>query len=114
MNSQNLIFFDLKDSQESSDDRSKCNLDEAELTLQLIEIIAKNSTSGGTLKQMAGSLGVVTPYKAQVRHIKNKLGPLSRNEGVELRETIEINTVDAFQGREKDIIIFNCVRSNFS
>ena len=25
---------------------------------------------------------------------------------------MEINTVDAFQGREKDIVIFNCVRSN--
>jgi superfamily I DNA and/or RNA helicase len=25
---------------------------------------------------------------------------------------IEINTVDAYQGREKEILIFNCVRSN--
>ena len=31
---------------------------------------------------------------------------------MQLQETIEVNTVDAFQGREKEIIIFNCVRSN--
>ena len=30
-----------------------------------------------------------------------------------IAETIDVNTVDAFQGSEKDIIIFNCVRSNF-
>ena len=29
-----------------------------------------------------------------------------------ISDTIEVNTVDAFQGSEKDVIIFNCVRSN--
>jgi superfamily I DNA and/or RNA helicase len=29
-------------------------------------------------------------------------------------DIIEINTVDAYQGREKEIIIINCVRSNLS
>lgn len=109
-----MIFFDIKDSREISDDRSKCNLDEAEFTKQLVEFIAFNSTNSGTLKAIAGSIGVISPYKSQVRHLKNRLGPLCRSQDCQLKETIEVNTVDAFQGREKDIIIFNCVRSNFS
>jgi senataxin len=41
------------------------------------------------------------------------LGPWMRSIGSKLSD-IEINTVDAYQGREKDIIIFSCVRSNAS
>ena len=59
-----LIFFDIKDSKESTDDRSKSNTDEAEFTRQLIEFIAFNSTNSGTLKAIAGSIGVISPYKA--------------------------------------------------
>lgn len=59
-----LIFFDIKDSRETTDDRSKCNMDEAEFTKQLVEFIAFNSTKTGTLKAIAGSIGVITPYKS--------------------------------------------------
>jgi len=37
---------------------------------------------------------------------------LCSDQGCSVNQTIEVNTVDAFQGSEKDIIIFNCVRSN--
>ena len=55
---------------------------------------------------------MISPYKSQVRKVKNNLGPICRKQGVSPFDTIEVNTVDAFQGREKDVIIFNCVRAN--
>ena len=42
-----------------------------------------------------------------------RLDKLCSDQGCHLQETIEVNTVDAFQGSEKDVIIFNCVRSNY-
>lgn len=73
-----MLFFDIGDSRETVDDKSKCNHDEAELTRQLVEFIAFNSSQTGSLKAIAGQIGVITPYKAQVRDVKNKLGPLCR------------------------------------
>jgi superfamily I DNA and/or RNA helicase len=58
-------------------------------------------------------IGVISPYKSQVRILKDTIGPWIRSAGGRLSD-IEINTVDAYQGREKDIIIINCVRSNNS
>ena len=43
--------------------------------------------------------------------LKNAFGPWLRSINCQLSD-VEINTVDAFQGREKDIVVFNCVRSN--
>jgi senataxin len=60
---------------------------------------------------LIGKIALITPYKAQVQALKNAFGPWLRSIKSQLSD-IEINTVDAFQGREKDIVIFNCVRSN--
>lgn len=50
-------------------------------------------------------IGVITPYSAQVNYLRN-LMPAEEYPG------LEISTVDGFQGREKEIIILDLVRSN--
>ncbi|KAI1495028.1 P-loop containing nucleoside triphosphate hydrolase protein [Biscogniauxia mediterranea] len=47
-----------------------------------------------------GDIGVITPYEGQRSYIK------------ESYKEVEVASVDAFQGREKDFIVLSCVRSN--
>ncbi|KAJ3020935.1 hypothetical protein HKX48_009468 [Thoreauomyces humboldtii] len=56
-------------------------------------------------------IGIVTPYEGQRSYIVSHMqmaGALKK----ELYKEIEVASVDAFQGREKDYIILTCVRSN--
>ncbi|EIM20663.1 hypothetical protein WALSEDRAFT_54922 [Wallemia mellicola CBS 633.66] len=56
-------------------------------------------------------IGIVTPYEGQRSYIVNYMqfnGALKK----ELYNQVEVASVDAFQGREKDYIILSCVRSN--
>ncbi|KXZ44312.1 hypothetical protein GPECTOR_69g405 [Gonium pectorale] len=56
-------------------------------------------------------IGVITPYEGQRAHV---VSVMVRNGAVrqDLYKEIEVSSVDAFQGREKDIIVLSCVRSN--
>lgn len=56
-------------------------------------------------------LGVVTPYGAQVRLIRRKLQQFGIPVGRE-RDGVEVNSVDGFQGREKDAIVMSTVRAS--
>ncbi|KAJ3227803.1 ATP-dependent helicase NAM7 [Clydaea vesicula] len=56
-------------------------------------------------------IGIITPYEGQRSFMYNYMqsnGSLKK----ELYNEIEVASVDAFQGREKDYIILTCVRSN--
>lgn len=60
---------------------------------------------------LPSQIGVVTPYDGQRAYMQNYMqssGTLRK----ELYAEIEVASVDAFQGREKDYIILSCVRSN--
>lgn len=76
----------------------------------------KNKTEAELVQQLlisylycgvpAQSLGVISPYRTQLKIIRHLLGTVSKG--------IEISTVDKFQGRDKDCIIISLVRSNSS
>jgi regulator of nonsense transcripts 1 len=56
-------------------------------------------------------IGVITPYEGQRAYVvEYMLSNGSLNQ--ELYKKLEVASVDAFQGREKDFIILSCVRSN--
>lgn len=59
--------------------------------------------------QFSGRIGIISPYRDQVRTIRSLI---LRNVGPSALKHIEVNTVDGFQGQEKEIIIFSCVRAS--
>ncbi|GLT57704.1 hypothetical protein SLA2020_306570 [Shorea laevis] len=74
------------------------------------EIVA-NLCKEFTLKKQKLSVGVISPYKAQVHEIEKKLGK-KYAESVDSDFSISVRSVDGFQGGEEDVIIISTVRSN--
>ncbi|CAK0802442.1 unnamed protein product, partial [Prorocentrum cordatum] len=57
-----------------------------------------------------GDIGVVAPYKGQVRTLRQMIAD-TIPEALENKD-LEIASVDNFQGREKELIVFSAVRCN--
>ncbi|CAN8267582.1 unnamed protein product [Cochlearia groenlandica] len=58
------------------------------------------------------NVGVISPYKAQVFAIKDKVQETCRGDDAGGLFSLKIQSVDAFQGGEEDIIVVSTVRSN--
>ena len=54
--------------------------------------------------------GLISPYKAQVQYLRGKL----KNDATlrPYRSLMTVNTVDGFQGQERDVIFISLVRAN--
>ena len=73
-----------------------------------VEKVVTHLMKGGV---QPDQIGVITPYEGQRAHV---LQVMLRSGALQaaLYEQVEVSSVDAFQGREKDFIILSCVRSN--
>ena len=98
-------FFDVKGIQtKEARGHSFINVPELKAAMQLYERL-KTDYRGYNFK---GKLGIITTYKAQLIELRTRF---AHRYGDDIFEEIEFNTTDAFQGREREIIIFSCVRA---
>lgn len=88
---------------------SRSNEEEASLLIHVIEELIREVGESIWLEEKI-TLGVITPYRAQVDYLK-KLADHSPILSA-LRKLITIDTVDAFQGQEREVIAISFVRSN--
>ncbi|WP_258105794.1 AAA domain-containing protein [Marinoscillum sp. MHG1-6] len=95
--------FDEKINQETL---STYNEEEAAFVLNRLDtLIQENREMFASL-----SIGVIAPYKAQTEVLKNQI--IRFDWYADLANNITINSVDAFQGQERDVMIISLVRSN--
>ncbi|KAF2072782.1 hypothetical protein CYY_005905 [Polysphondylium violaceum] len=96
-----IVFYDIRHGQEKTcmELNSFGNDEEVDLTYLIIQNLFQTHPE---TREM--SIGIITGYKFQKKQI-NDFKAKYKN-----LDNIEINTVDGFQGSEKDIILFSCVR----
>ncbi len=87
----------------------RINKAEADLLLSELKIYI-NRIGGSRILEEKIDFGIISPYKAQVQYLRNKIktdGSLKPYHSL-----LTVNTVDGFQGQERDVIFVSLVRAN--
>lgn len=87
----------------------RINKTEASLTLQALHHYVERIGCHRLIAERV-DFAIISPYRAQVQYLRN----LVRHDEMlrPLRKQITVNTVDAFQGQERDVVMVSLVRSN--
>ena len=87
----------------------RINKQEANLLLQELEAYINRIGKARILNESI-DFGLISPYKAQVQYLRSKIRGSSFLRP--FRSLITVNTVDGFQGQERDVVFISLVRAN--
>ena len=87
----------------------RINKAEGELTLLVLEEYFKKIGKQRVLDERL-DVGIISPYRAQVQYLHRQIK--KKEWAKPYRQLISVNTVDGFQGQERDIILISLVRAN--
>lgn len=87
----------------------RINKEEADLLLRELEAYIRR-IGGERILEERIDFGLISPYKAQVQYLRSKI---RANAALRpYRHLLTVNTVDGFQGQERDVIFISLVRAN--
>lgn len=87
----------------------RINKQEADLLLKELEAYI-GRIGGERILEERIDFGIISPYKAQVQYLRNRLK--SSSVWKPYRSLLTVHTVDGFQGQERDVIFISLVRAN--
>ncbi|KAG8739309.1 hypothetical protein FRC10_005793 [Ceratobasidium sp. 414] len=108
--------------EESYGGASKENVSQADTAIHILKLLRTQSGTSGSSERAPGdpeptqkataplSVTILSPYSRQVRLLRARLAAI----GPDIAANTEAHTVDGFQGREAEVIVFTTVRSNAS
>ena len=103
-----FAFFNVSCGGEAQDAGSSLfNVAEADLAVGIYLELRSRFKAFSVPAQSQPSVGFVAPYRAQVAELRRRLS----QRGVSVGDGVDVRTIDGFQGRECDIVIFSTVRS---
>lgn len=87
----------------------RVNKPEADMLVQLLKEYVNRINIRRVIEERI-DFGIISPYKAQVQYLRQQL----RRDSFfrPLRDRFTVNTVDGFQGQERDVILISLVRAN--
>lgn len=87
----------------------RINKAEGQLTLDILEKYFNKIGRQRILDERI-DVGIISPYRAQVQYLRRLL--MKKEFFKPFRHLLTVNTVDGFQGQERDVIIISLVRAN--
>ena len=107
-NNKNVYFIEVFNGKEAMDGTSRFNLEELEATKVILKKLMKEVVNPEQV-----SVAAIFPYGAQISKFhKNNITLI--NEAKKIFKSFDIDTVDAFQGKEADIVLLNTVVADSS
>lgn len=103
-------FFDIPGVEQTDTDHSGRttsslqNKLEGKAAVTLVAMICSTSPK----EDFVGRIAIITPYRGQRRKIQKEL---VNRFGEQAARSVEVSTVDGFQGQEREVIILSCVRT---
>ncbi|KAM3163951.1 Helicase SEN1 [Lachancea thermotolerans] len=101
-------FFDIATGKQEQNKKtmSFVNFEECKVAIELVEYLLNSYEKSF---DFSGKIGIISPYREQMQTMRREF---RRYFGNTIAGYVDFNTIDGFQGQEKEIIIISCVRAD--
>lgn len=107
-NKNDVIFVEVLGGQEAMEGTSRFNVEEIDATVFMLRELMRTAINPEKM-----SVSAIFPYGSQISHFqRNNIALI--NEAKKFFRSFEIDTVDAFQGKESDVVLVNTVVTDSS